>query len=1168
MDSIRIYVATTAGPSEVLDLTEEDPEVHSVICLGGSELDLPVSPAYHRFVREPTGVIERHFRHAAYRMDVSERIEAGGSWKLAVLAAHALACANRLAKRAQPGPAPMAWLTGDVMRDLSVAPVGHVPEKLALSRELFARQRAADRSIAVFMPRADLDALDSGDLDAAGLRPEEVTGVEHANDVMKALALAPLATAQTRGRDEPDEPLQDRFGAPLDFGPVLVEKARDFEGRAWLLDEIAAWRTGAAGERALLVLGEPGTGKSALAARLIGADTTGRPGEASGVAAYHLCQATTPATTDPGLFVRSLAAMIARARPEFADAVTNAGGAPFLTLEACRNDPQSALDLGLLPALGRLAQQAAPLAIVVDGLDESLGAGASLSIADLLGPRMERLPAGWRLVLTARPDPRLTRLLGHVRSFRIEADDTRNLDDLAAYVRRRLAQTRSGDEAEALATNICRASDGNFLYARQVLDGLARGLSPAGATGDLPRGLEGLYEGFFSRLWPGGAGFDPAAQVLAVLLSAHEPLTASQIFRVFALSNQAPPVAALEALGPFLRSQGQTLSLFHTSLSDWLTATDRASGRFWVDRAHGGRMLLAYCRQWREIDDSYALRHVAAHLRQAGELGELKQLLAADEYTRLKSERLGGALDLQDDYRELAAGLIAERRDGELAAIAMAETAQPGAAVVSAVLASDLDANRAQTIVELLFRAKTSSGGARDLKTLNGRRAALWLAQRLGAAALLERAASDRSPAVRAAAVPFIYRLWRDSPDRGWALLETLGARVFSSSGLPRARLLEVVGGVSLAMVARHLDDRPVMARLRNMWRGWARKARERPLTRLIGRRWTMALIVPSLRLLLRQQPDYQPLNLKEMETATGLAAAHRQARLAVIDCLEHPERGPGIIVEVLADRARPFDVILMLAAERALIVQGKDDPAAVMSVLAALHETGAAWFRQSVLYSGFHVLRQAERDAEAWLPVYRKMSRQTIGEGRALFATKNGTYRLVPHMAWTEVLRGDNEDGDETGGLKGLMSVARETGDTAFCERIVGAAEILSLGYGRHERALDVLRPAIATGDPKLAQAVVTALANIRFHAETTVDGFLRSVDDAHLSERVQAAAPTVKASDFPTWIDDLVVRLLIDQPGFRQDVVFAFRRASDATSLRQLLEQIVPWVVDLVSD
>jgi hypothetical protein len=173
-------------------------------------------------------------------------------------------------------------------------------------------------------------------------------------------------------------------------------------------------------------------------------------------------------------------------------------------------------------------------------------------------------------------------------------------------------------------------------------------------------------------------------------------------------------------------------------------------------------MLLAYCRQWREIDDPYALRFIAAHLRQAGELGELRQLLAAGEFTRLKAERLGGSLDLQDDYRELAAGLIALRRDGELAAMAMAETAQPGAAVVSAVLASDMDTDRAQAIAEMLFRAKTSSGGARDLKTLNGRRAALWLAQRLGAAALLEQAASDRSPAVRAAVVPLIYRLWRD----------------------------------------------------------------------------------------------------------------------------------------------------------------------------------------------------------------------------------------------------------------------------------------------------------------------------------------------------------------------------------------------------------------------
>jgi hypothetical protein len=195
-------------------------------------------------------------------------------------------------------------------------------------------------------------------------------------------------------------------------------------------------------------------------------------------------------------------------------------------------------------------------------------------------------------------------------------------------------------------------------------------------------------------------------------------------------------------------------------------------------------------------------------------------------------------------------------------------------------------------------------------------------------------------------------------------------------------------------------------------------------------------------------------------------------------------------------------------------------------------------------------------------------MSRQTIGENRALFTTKHGTYRLVPHMAWAEVLADSDMGPSTTGGLPALMSGALESGDVAFCRRIVGAAEILSLGYRRHERALDVLRPLVATADPELGEATVDALANIRFHAETTVDGFLRAIDDAHLTQRVQAAAPTVKASDFPTWIDDLVVNLLIARPAFRQEVVLALRRAGEATTLRDLLDQIVPWVVDLIAE
>ena len=66
----RIVIATTEGPAEVERLSEEDPDVRSVVCLQGKALALPISPDYDAFVRRPVGVIEARFGHACYRLDV------------------------------------------------------------------------------------------------------------------------------------------------------------------------------------------------------------------------------------------------------------------------------------------------------------------------------------------------------------------------------------------------------------------------------------------------------------------------------------------------------------------------------------------------------------------------------------------------------------------------------------------------------------------------------------------------------------------------------------------------------------------------------------------------------------------------------------------------------------------------------------------------------------------------------------------------------------------------------------------------------------------------------------------------------------------------------------------------------------------------------------------
>ena len=89
-----------------------------------------------------------------------------------------------------------------------------------------------------------------------------------------------------------------RLLEPWDFTPFLAEKIKGFVGREWLFQEIEKWRS-KANPAVLLIVGEPGIGKSAIAASLIKRNVEGQ------VLAYHCCRSDTPATLEPASFVRS-----------------------------------------------------------------------------------------------------------------------------------------------------------------------------------------------------------------------------------------------------------------------------------------------------------------------------------------------------------------------------------------------------------------------------------------------------------------------------------------------------------------------------------------------------------------------------------------------------------------------------------------------------------------------------------------------------------------------------------------------------------------------------------------------------------------------------------------------------------------------------------------------
>ena len=246
---VRVVIATTEGPAEILRLTPEDPDVRSVVCIGGKALPLPISKAYDAFVREPTGVIERAFGHSAFRMDVSVPIDDGLSWQLGAFAAHALLSAGRLARRDDAAER-IVWLTGEVDRDHKVLPVAQVLLKLDHSRAFIAEKTASGASVTLFIPQDNAAEIGACWPERNGLDPARVriVPVRDVAEVLRDIGFArgDIPSAMPRPLPEKQKPARGAgvFRSALLWGLNIAVAALLLAGAfAWavLRSDLAEW---------------------------------------------------------------------------------------------------------------------------------------------------------------------------------------------------------------------------------------------------------------------------------------------------------------------------------------------------------------------------------------------------------------------------------------------------------------------------------------------------------------------------------------------------------------------------------------------------------------------------------------------------------------------------------------------------------------------------------------------------------------------------------------------------------------------------------------------------------------------------------------------------------------------------------------------------------------
>jgi hypothetical protein len=477
----------------------------------------------------------------------------------------------------------------------------------------------------------------------------------------------------------------------------VVEPGPDFVGRDWLLDRVNAWLDEPSAEPILLLTGEPGSGKTtALRWLASGApevpDRSGAGTRLHAMVLYaHECVATDEQTLDARYFVQALASRLATVLPDYGVGY-GATRHPEIAVDLKENisatgptgvvvverivvgdvEPQVAFDSLIRQPLLRSGSPGPLMLVLIDAAEQSLVSSQENSILDLLTYLTStQLPAGLRLLVTSRSDPRVLEALDTDR-LDLAADAPDVAADIREYAERRLAPLSQPNQTD-LANRIARASNGNFLYARFMLDDVVKGQVPAQEADFqlVPASLTDFYNAEMKRLLGGRIErWDAEAPVFGVLAVEPTGFSSAQLAGITG-RRMSEVNNSVRRWGQFLVSYADgRLRLYHRSFAQWLLE----NRTFQVDpaRAHAaiGRYFIGEHKgAWVTCQDEFALEITVRHL------------LAA-----LETEAAGTA-SREELLRELT-GLFADRTflEARIAKTGVDSLAHDIAATVAALL--------------------------------------------------------------------------------------------------------------------------------------------------------------------------------------------------------------------------------------------------------------------------------------------------------------------------------------------------------------------------------------------------------------------------------------------------------------------------------------------------
>ncbi|NLF14562.1 MAG: ATP-binding protein, partial [Anaerolineaceae bacterium] len=445
-------------------------------------------------------------------------------------------------------------------------------------------------------------AADQQGLEGVGDNEHDGIHVVYAETLCQALDHL-QADAQTRWRYLLDQ------SAEFQRHPPLV-------GREWLLDQMDAAIAKAAsgnGPAYVLLTAAAGMGKSAIVAQAVRQRQD---------AVYHFIRRDMPGWDDPNRIFQSLCAQVCRLR-----------ALPLSQDKESQPSKQPAE--ALLDALQRAAphlDDAHPLVLWLDGLDEAFGRLGRHQREALPGLLPRMLPPHVVVVLTSRPGEHLDWLGDHslCHALTLEAGASDNQADIRKYLEEENLR-RALDLPAEFVSKLVEASEGCFAAATRYLEDPLRLKAWQADPDSIPRGLDGWLADQWRWMMVQAAkqfhsSFEDLLRLtLGLLATAREPVSWNQLDALLRLEAKMPVGAYSSVdlhrhLRPALRlaeglfeprsgvDESAPWRFFHTRFQEYVLERLSTNERQDLDR-----VLAMGCGNWANLPEDEARRYALAH---------------------------------------------------------------------------------------------------------------------------------------------------------------------------------------------------------------------------------------------------------------------------------------------------------------------------------------------------------------------------------------------------------------------------------------------------------------------------------------------------------------------------------------------------------------------------